>query len=31
MSVQKGVFSQHKKTQITFDTHPSVGDMIWVD
>ena len=27
----KGVFHDHKKTQVTFDTAPGIGDMVWID
>lgn len=31
MPVSKGVFSPHKRTQVTFDVKPGVGDMVWID
>ncbi len=27
----KGLFKAHTKAQVTFDTKPAVGDMVWID
>lgn len=31
MAITKGVFSQHRKTMVAFDTKPGIGDMVWID